>query len=78
MAETDQEGNLTVPITCCYPSSIEVPRGEILGLVENIETWEKRELNPEFISSVNQKDFEARMRQSLSPEKEDLFWKRPN
>jgi len=52
MAEIDTEGNLTIPITCCYPSSIKLDRGTNIGLVENIQDCDRRELNPEYINSL--------------------------
>ena len=69
MTEVDEEGNLTVPITSCYPAQIELLRGEEIGTVENIHSCERRELNPEFVNSLNKEEFKAKMTKPLSEAK---------
>ena len=69
MAEVDEEGNLSVPITSCYPSQIDLLRGEEIGTIENIHTCERRELNPEFVNSVNEKEVRVNLAKPLSEAK---------
>ena len=69
MAEVDKEGNLTVPITSCYPAQIKILHGEEIGTIENIHSCERRELNPEFVNSLNEKEFKAKMTTPLTEAK---------
>jgi hypothetical protein len=73
MTEIDQEGNLSVPVTSCYPSQLELPRGEELGIIENIQDCEKRELNPEFVNAVNKKEIETKINSPLSASKKKFI-----
>ena len=73
MVTIDQDGLAQVPITCCAPFATELARGEEIGVIENIDDCERRELNPEFINSIDQQEMEKRMKTPITPAKKKFI-----
>ena len=72
LVQPDADGNVQIPIYNCAPIEIQLERNEFVGQAENISTFEKRELNPAYLSAISANDSRTRAT-PLSPEKEKFI-----
>jgi len=66
LAKIDSEGQVTVPVYNCAPTERRLERNEFIGVVENANKLEKREINPRYLNAV-QKQLDEK--EALSDEK---------
>ena len=52
----DKSGQAYIRIANCSPTEIIIPRGEFIGLIENVQDCQKRQLNPSYITSIAEKN----------------------
>ena len=52
MVTADNQGNTWLPVYNCSPMEIELPRGDFIGLTENLKGCQMTEINPAYIRQV--------------------------
>jgi hypothetical protein len=54
MIQPDELGQAQILVYNCGPLEIEIPRGRKIGLIENLEGCELRQLNPAYVNAIQQ------------------------
>lgn len=72
LVEPDENGHVRVLVTNCSPIPVDLERNEFIGVIENLEGSELREISPSYISTINQK-LQSKPPTPLSPEKKKFI-----
>ena len=73
LVTADGQGHAAVLIQNCSPTEICLERGSFVGLIENINDSEMRELNPKYINAVAEQAHKLKPKVTISDEKKQFI-----